>query len=76
MWQFSKISGYDSTHFLYMYRYKVRYMLPPYTLQVWGIVSFIEIGFATTFKLIFEIISTLSFYILIHRKRRCYGNKS
>ena len=36
-------------------------MLPPYTLQVWGIVSFIEIGFATTIKLIFEINSTLSF---------------
>ena len=39
-------------------------MLPPYTLQVWGIVSFIEIGFATTFKLIFEINSTLSVYIV------------
>jgi len=42
-------------------------MLPPYTLQVWGIVSFIEIGFATTFKQIFEINSTLSFYIDIQR---------
>ena len=42
-------------------------MQQPYTVQVWGIVSFIGIRFATTFKLIFEIISTLSFYIDIHR---------
>ena len=31
------------------------------TVRVWGIVSFIGIRFATTFKLISEINSTLSF---------------
>ena len=44
-----------------MYRSKASFVQQPYTVQVWGIISFIEIGFATTFKLIFEINSTLSF---------------
>ena len=53
-------------------------MLPPYTLQVWGIVSFIVvIGLSTTFRLINgNHLHTFFLYtnILTHRKRRCYGN--
>ena len=52
------------------------FVYTPYYPSVGHCIVYFSLGLSTTSILIDESISTLSFYIPIHRKRRCYGNKS